>query len=339
MKSVGIVTALLALVAFATAPAAAEEASDETADLAKAAQNPVANLISLPFQNNTNFEFGPREKTQNVLNIQPVLPFSLNQDWNLITRTILPISSQPSLFPGQDRETGLGDTTFTAFLSPVAPFKGKLTWGAGPVFLLPTATDDRLGADKWGLGPSLVVLTMPGNWVIGSLFSNVWSVGGSGDDDVNVFSWQYFVNYNLPDGWYLTSAPIMTANWEADRSSDTWTSASMEPISLDRPIGEDEDSNLSDFIEDTSAASPAQTAAHAMLREQLTKVLSTLTRREEKVIRLRFGLGDGTPRTLEEVGTIFNVTRERVRQIEAKALKKLQHPSRARKLKGYTDIV
>jgi len=115
--------------------------------------------------------------------------------------------------------------------------------------------------------------------------------------------------------------------------------ASMEPISLDRPIGEDEDSNLSDFIEDTGAASPAQTAAHAMLREQLTKVLSTLTRREEKVIRLRFGLGDGTPRTLEEVGTIFNVTRERVRQIEAKALKKLQHPSRARKLKGYTEIV
>ncbi len=115
--------------------------------------------------------------------------------------------------------------------------------------------------------------------------------------------------------------------------------ASMEPISLDRPIGEDEDSNLSDFIEDTSAASPAQSAAHAMLRNQLSKVLSTLTRREEKVIRLRFGLGDGTPRTLEEVGTIFNVTRERVRQIEAKALKKLQHPSRARKLKGYTDIV
>jgi len=115
--------------------------------------------------------------------------------------------------------------------------------------------------------------------------------------------------------------------------------ASMEPVSLDRPIGEDEDSNLSDFIEDESAPSPASVAAHAMLRDQMTRVLSTLSRREEKVIRLRFGLGDGTPRTLEEVGTIFKVTRERVRQIEAKALRKLRHPSRSRKLKGYGEMV
>ncbi len=114
--------------------------------------------------------------------------------------------------------------------------------------------------------------------------------------------------------------------------------ASMEPISLDRPIGEDDDSNLSDFIEDTGASSPDQTAAHSMLKDQVARVLATLTQREEKVVRLRFGLGDGTPRTLEEVGTIFKVTRERVRQIEAKALRKLMHPSRARKLKGYIDI-
>ncbi len=115
--------------------------------------------------------------------------------------------------------------------------------------------------------------------------------------------------------------------------------ASMEPVSLDRPIGEEEDSNLSDFIEDDSAPSPARLAAHSMLKDQMQRVLSTLTRREEKVIRLRFGLGDGTPRTLEEVGTIFKVTRERVRQIEAKALRKLRHPSRSRKLKGYGEMV
>ncbi len=115
--------------------------------------------------------------------------------------------------------------------------------------------------------------------------------------------------------------------------------ASMEPVSLDRPIGEDEDSSLGDFIEDTAALSPQRAAAHAMLKEQMRRVLSTLSRREEKVIRLRFGLGDGTPRTLEEVGSIFQVTRERVRQIEAKALRKLRHPSRCRKLKGYTEIV
>ena len=114
--------------------------------------------------------------------------------------------------------------------------------------------------------------------------------------------------------------------------------ASLEPVSLDRPIGEDEDSNLGDFIEDLNAPSPARQAAHAMLQDRMGRVLSTLTRREEKVIRLRFGLGDGTPRTLEEVGTIFKVTRERVRQIEAKALRKLRHPSRSRKLKGYSEI-
>jgi hypothetical protein len=188
-------------------------------ELAKAVQNPVASMISLPFQNNTNFGVGPDDKIQNVLNIQPVWPFALTEDINLITRTIAPIVSQPGIRPGEDRTTGLGDITFTAFLSPANA--GKLIWGVGPVFLFPTATDDVLGADKWGLGPSAVLLTMPGNWVIGSVVSNIWSFAGSGHQDVNFFLWQPFVNYNLPKGWYLTSSPIITANWEA-RSGQKW---------------------------------------------------------------------------------------------------------------------
>ena len=190
------------------------------ADLAKASQNPVSDLISLPFQNNTNFGWGPNEKTQNVLNIQPVWPFKLNEDWNLITRTIVPIVSQPAIPPSDDRTNGLGDTTFTGFISPRQP--GNIIWGLGPVVMLPTATDDALGSDKWGLGPSVILLKIEGPWVVGSLFSNVWSVAGSGNADINAFTWQPIINYNLPDSWYLTSVPIITANWEAS-SENRWT--------------------------------------------------------------------------------------------------------------------
>jgi hypothetical protein len=135
-----------------------------------------------------------------------------------------------------DRIYGLGDIVFTAFFSPKE--SGKLTWGVGPVIQFPTATDDSLGTNKWSAGVSAVLLTMPGKWVIGSLLSNIWSIGGSGDiqvnvippdtwtprneSDVNLFTWQYFINYNLSKGWYLTSAPIITANWEAD-SGNRWT--------------------------------------------------------------------------------------------------------------------
>ena len=191
----------------------------EQAKLAKAAQNPVASMISLPFQNNTNLNIGPNDETQNILNIQPVWPFALNDDFNVITRTIVPVTSNPDVLTGEGRVGGIGDTVFTAFISPSAA--SDVTWGVGPMILLPTATDDALGQDTWGAGISAVFLAMPGKWVVGSLLSNLWSVGG-GDADINLFTWQPFINYNLEDGWYVVTAPIITANWEAD-SDHRWT--------------------------------------------------------------------------------------------------------------------
>ncbi len=207
---------LAALLALGVAPAYGDEQSQS--ELAKASQNPVANMISLPFQNNVNFDVGPEKGTQNVLNIQPVWPFGVSDDWNIITRTIIPIVSQPPASKGGDRKDGLGDTTATAWLSPAKP--GALIWGAGPVFLVPTSTSNQLGAGEFGLGPSVLVLAMPDPWVIGSLFSNVWSV--TGDTSVNLFTWQIIANLNLAAGWYLTSIPIITADWKND-SGDRWT--------------------------------------------------------------------------------------------------------------------
>ena len=204
---------------FAGVAAHAEMSAEE---LAKLAQNPVGNLISVPFQNNTNFNVGPLSGTQNILNIQPVIPIEVSAEWNIITRTILPVISQPAMFPGEERTSGLGDTTFTAFLSPAVP-KG-LIWGVGPVLQLPTDTND-LGNKNWGLGASFVVLRIEKGdpWVYGVLVNNVWSLtsdkrGGAYSNGLI----QPFVNYNFPEGFYLTSAPIATVAWKAD-SGQQWT--------------------------------------------------------------------------------------------------------------------
>ena len=194
--------------------------ADETDDLARAVQNPVASMISVPFQANTDFDFGPEGGTNTVMNIQPVLPFKLNDDWNLITRTIIPVISQPRLGPGMGRKTGIGDTSFSSFFSPAKP--GKWIWGAGPIVVLPTSSDDRLGKDEWGAGVSAVFLTMRGPWVVGSLVSQVWDIDADRGNEIDFFTWQYFINYNLDDGWYLTSSPVITADWEAS-SGDRWT--------------------------------------------------------------------------------------------------------------------
>lgn len=199
-----------------TEPAASQKSNS---DLAAKAQNPIADLISLPFQNNTNFNVGPSDGTVNVLNIQPVIPFSFEK-FTLITRTIVPVIYKEELFPGDSSEFGLGDVQFTAFFSPNDT--KTITWGIGPVFRFPTATDSSLGADKWSAGISGVVLVTPKPWVIGAIVQNVWSYAGdSSAPNVNEFLLQPFINYNFSDGWYATTAPIITADWNAD-SGDRW---------------------------------------------------------------------------------------------------------------------
>jgi hypothetical protein len=214
-----------------------------TADLAKATQNPVSSLISVPLQNNDNFGIGPFNRTQNVLNIQPVVPIELNDEVNMIIRWITPILYQPA--PGtanlevygivEDTPTyfaatavqnaagvsGFGDMNPTFFFTPHKPH--KLILGVGPAFVLPTATSKVLGQGKLSIGPSVVALVQPGKWTLGALMNNVWSMAGSGSrTDVNQMMLQYFINYNMPKGWYVSVSPINTANWKAS-PGNVWT--------------------------------------------------------------------------------------------------------------------
>jgi hypothetical protein len=217
----GYVVGVIVCMAFA-GRALAQEGDQEqsTMELQKATQNPVADMISVPFQNNFNFNTGSTDATQYICNFQPVVPIHLNEDWNLITRTIVPIVNQPSLFPGTNSATGIGDINPAFFLSPKA--SQGLIWGAGPAFLIPSATDDVLGQDKWCAGPTGVVLKMDGPWVYGALGSYLSSMGGAGPSSVSLVTVQPFVNYNMKEGWYLTSAPIVTGDMMAD-DNQKWT--------------------------------------------------------------------------------------------------------------------
>ena len=224
LRSLLIVVALATASAAGNMPAAVTEKQPPPAsasDLQKAVQNPVASLISVPIQNNSNFNVAPYDRTQNVLNIQPVIPLDAGANWMVITRVIQPIVWQPYPTSKTGGEYGLGDMNPTFFLSPRQP--GKLIWGVGPAFVIPTATNDILGQKKFSIGPSVVVLTQPGHWTLGTLVNNVWSVAGSSSrPDVNQMLLQYFINYNLKQGWYLTVSPIVTANWMAS-SGNAWT--------------------------------------------------------------------------------------------------------------------
>ena len=225
-----------------TPPAAAPSEDDATQALQKATQNPVANLISVPLQNNTNFDIGPFARTQNILNIQPVIPIKLSEKWNLIIRWITPAIGQPApgtanlevfgieldtpaYLAGQAAQKnvgvfGFGDMYPSFFLSPAKPH--KVIWGIGPYFIAPTATSKVLGQGKFCIGPTLVALVQPPHWTVGALINNAWSVAGSGRRrSVNQMLIQYFINYNLKKGWYITSQPIVTANWKAS-SGNAW---------------------------------------------------------------------------------------------------------------------
>lgn len=187
---IGVLVVFLSLSAhglFAQAEGMAGNAQDGNADLAQDLTNPLADLMTIPIQMNYDQDIGPSDEGERLqTNIQPVIPFDLNEDWNLISRTILPVTYQEDIIPGEGSQFGLGDINLSLFFSPKKPTPGGLMWGIGPILLLPTATDSLLGAEKWGAGPTAIALTMRGPWTMGVLANHVWSYAGySGRQDIS----------------------------------------------------------------------------------------------------------------------------------------------------------
>ena len=208
--------AIVFLFASSTGLVAQESGADREA-LAETAANPIANLVSLPIQNNTDFGLGPYDRSVNVLNVQPVVPLAGGK---IITRTIFPFVWLPDLSSESGSfSSGLSDITFTSFYVPSA---GSTMWGLGPVVVFPSGGSER-GSEKWSAGVSGVVLTQPGDWTLGLLANNVWSFAGDSEaDEVNKGLLQYFVVYQLGNGWYANSAPIITVDWTAPEGQQ-WT--------------------------------------------------------------------------------------------------------------------
>lgn len=202
-------------------------AADDVTALAKKSQNPIADMASLPVMNNVNFGAGPDNHVQNTLNIQPVIPTSISEDWLLINRAVFPIMND-----WKDGDTwGLGDIQYQGYFSPNKG--GDLTWGVGPVVQLPTSTDALLGPREWCLGAGAVVVKMQGKWVYGGLINNIWSLG---NNEVNLMFIQPFVNYNLGKGVAIGIVPQISANWTAS-SGNEWTVPLGAQISKVAPIG------------------------------------------------------------------------------------------------------
>jgi hypothetical protein len=205
-------------------PAFAQDAQS----LTREAKNPFADLINLQFFYDATLGVAPANNTQQMLTIQPLIPFHLNSDWIVVTRTILPLVAQPAAAPGQGWIRGPGDTQFAALLSPARV--GSLDWGIGPVFQLPTATNNALGQGKWGAGPAAGIQWSGKQWTFGTLILNIWSFAGDANRPaVDQMQLQPTVNYTFRDhpNRYLSFSPTITANWEAS-GDERWT----VPISL-----------------------------------------------------------------------------------------------------------
>jgi hypothetical protein len=213
-------TALLVGLVVACLGVEVARADSDESDQAKLAQNPVANLISVPFQDNIGLNEGPGGGALNILDVEPVIPIAVNNDWNIITRTIVPVVSAPSV--EGNRINGIGDTIFTPFLSP-AHTNGWI-WGVGPEIQAPTHSNTVLGNNNWGVGPSFVILHLAHDspWLYGVLINNIWSVGRGKSPAFSSGLIEPFVDYNLRGGWYLVSNPIITVDWKAP-GSQQWT--------------------------------------------------------------------------------------------------------------------
>jgi hypothetical protein len=197
---------------------ASDDAKAADAELVKKSLNPVADLVSVPIQNNWDFGIGSADAMKYTANIQPVIPLTLNKDWNLITRTILPVIYQESRFPGDGNHSGLGDITQSFFLSPKEPVGGWIL-GAGPALLYPSATDSALGSSEWGAGPTIVALQQTKGWTYGLLANHIWSYAGWGSKDVDATYLQPFFGYSTKTYTTFMVNTESTYDWEEQQ----WT--------------------------------------------------------------------------------------------------------------------
>lgn len=202
----------------ASSGSSADDEKAEEAELAKKLQNPVASLISVPIQNNWDFGIGPQNGTKYTVNIQPVVPISISQDWNLIVRTIVPVNTQTPRFNGDGDHAGLGDITQSFFFSPKTPIHGWIL-GAGPVMLYPTASDPIFGSQQWGAGPTAVALRQEHGFTYGVLANHLWNYTGWGQQNVNATFLQPFVAYTTKTYTTFGVNTETTYNWQANQWS------------------------------------------------------------------------------------------------------------------------